>query len=102
MSPTCAEAWGLSAAADLLLAYGWSERWVRISGDCLMVVRFCAEQGRMREYSAQRVAERALARIAGAGWSCAWTVIPRKHNDAADSVAKRARGRAVGISGSGS
>ena len=96
MSPTCAEAWGLSAAADLLLAYGGSERRVRISGDCLMVVRFCAEQGRMREYSAQRVAERALARVAGAGWSCTWIVVPRKHNSAADSVAKRARSRAVG------
>ena len=94
-SPTCAEAWGLSAAADLLLAYGGTGRRVHVSGDCLMVVRFCAEQGRMRECSAQRVAERALSRIAGAGWSCAWTVIPRKHNCAADFVAKRARRQAI-------
>ena len=98
-SPTCAEAWGLSAAADLLLAYGGTGRRVHICGDCLMVVRFCAEQGRMRECGAQRIAERALARIAGAGWSCAWAVIPRKHNSAADSVAKRARRQAAAMRG---
>ena len=94
-SPTCAEAWGLSAAADFLLAYSGSERRVHISGDCSMLVRFCAEQGRMREFLAQRVAERALARFAGAGWSCAWTIVPRKHNCAADSVAKRARSKSI-------
>ena len=98
-SPTCAEAWGLSAAADLLLAYGGTGRRVHVCGDCLMVVRFCAEQGRMRECGAQRIAERALARIAGAGWSCAWAVIPRKHNSAADSVAKRARRQAAAMRG---
>ena len=87
-SPTCAEAWGLSAAAHLLLAYDGSERRVHISGDCPMLVRFCAEQGRMREFLAQSVAERALARLAGAGWSCAWTIVPGKHNCAADSIAK--------------
>ena len=102
MSPTCAEAWGLSAAVDFLLTYGGSERRVHISGDCLMVVRFCAEQGRMREYSVQRIAERALPRIAGAGWSCAWTVVPRKHNCAADSVDRRARCRAIAQRGSAS
>ena len=77
MSPTCAEAWGLSAAADLLLAYSGSERRVHISGDCSVLV-FCAEQGGMREFLAQRVAEHALARLAGAGWSCAWDHRPQE------------------------
>ena len=94
-SPTSAEAWGLSAAADLLLAYSGLERKVHIGGDCSMLMKFCAEQKKMREFVAQRVAERALACLAGAGWTCAWTIVPRKHNCAADFVAKRARGRAL-------
>ena len=93
-SPTAAEAWGPSAAADLFLAHGGTDRKVHISGDCSMLMKFCAEQGRMREFVAQRIAERALARFAGAGWSCAWTIVPRKHNCAADSVAKRAHSKA--------
>ena len=93
-SPTAAEAWRLSAAAHLPLAHSGSDRKVHISGDCPMLLRFCAEQERMREFVAQRIAERALARLAGAGWSCAWIIVPRKHNCASDFVAKRARFRA--------
>ena len=94
-SPTAAEAWGFSAAANLPLAHGGTDRKVPISGDCSMLMRFCAGQRRMREFVAQRIAERALARLAGAGWSCAWTIVPRKHNYAADSFAKRARSSAL-------
>ena len=94
-SPTAATAWGLSAATDLLLAHGGTDRKVHISGDCSMLLRFCAEQGRMREFVAQGIAERALARLAGAGWSCIWTIVPRKHNCAADFVAKFARIRVL-------
>ena len=100
-SPTCAEAWGLSAAADLLLAYGGSGRRVHISGDCLMVVRFCAEQGRMREYLAQRVRRRACSCEA-----CRRRMVVRldcrpqeAQYCAADTVARRARCRAIARSG---
>ena len=82
-----AEAWGAHLAMALVLQLGDGVRRVRIFGDNLGVVRFCAAQGRLHRACAQAVLEPRLTQLALAGWQVSWRAVRRRLNMAADAEA---------------
>ena len=85
-----AEAWGCRLAIDLLRACRATCRQVRVSGDNLAVVRFCAAQGRLRRPDMQAVIEPGLMRLCSEAWRVTWQAVRRRLNMAADSAATEA------------
>ena len=100
-SAQIAEAWGCRVALDLLLQVLADDRSARVSGDNLAVVRFCADQGRLRRPSMQAALAPALARVLGTGWGIEWLAVRRRLNQAADALATMGVFRAFRLAESG-
>ena len=82
-----AEAFGCHTALRWVAQRGGEERAVRISGDNLAVVRFCAHAGRLRRPVLQALLEGPLGAVYARGWDVEWDAIRRRFNQEADRLA---------------
>ena len=84
-----AEAWGAHAALSLLDVVPPAVS-VRIAGDNLAVVRYCAAHGRLRRPDMAMPLERPLGDLSLSGRTVEWMAVPRRLNGAADAIATHA------------
>ena len=72
-------------------------RRVRIVGDNLAVVRYCADAGRLRRPELRAILDADLARAACQGWRIEWVAVRRRHNTGADEAATAGCARAAAL-----
>ena len=82
-----AEAWGARMALELLLGAPEGTRDVRICGDNLGIVRYCAGTGRAGRPEIHDILDAALRRAACLGWRIDWEAVRRRHNTGSDRAA---------------
>ena len=97
-----AEAWGAGLALWLICRHVRDLAAVRVFGDNLAVVRYCAAQCRIRKPDMAGVLEAPLAQAALGGHDVQWAAVRRRYNTAADEVATLAVTWAAGLCGNGS
>ena len=94
-----AEAYGALMALRLLAAITTPHSRVRICGDNLGVVRYCAGTGRATRPELHEILDQALGEAAARGTAITWEAVRRRHNTGADRAATTgctfAAGRAV-------
>ena len=88
-SAQLAEAFGCSAALELLQRYGVGVGRARVVGDNLAVVRYCAGTARLRARPQQALLEDALGAASARGWVLDWQAVRRNLNSLADRHATR-------------
>ena len=72
---------------------------VRIIGDNLPVIRYCAGTARLRRPGLHRILDEELALVAGAGWHIEWVAVWRRFNARADEAATDGCRRAAALAG---
>ena len=82
-----AEAYACRVALRWITACRTPVRSVRVVGDNLAVMRFCAQYGRLRRPATQALLEQPLADLHAAGWRINWHAVRRRFNGAADALA---------------
>jgi len=82
-----AEAYGCYTALRWVVERGGDARTVRIAGDNLAVLRFCANVGRLRRPVLQGLLEGPLADAYARGWHIDWVAVRRRFNQEADGLA---------------
>ncbi|MFM7988482.1 MAG: hypothetical protein ACKPKO_55135 [Candidatus Fonsibacter sp.] len=60
---------------------------MRIAGDNIAVLRFCAQEGRLRRPDVQAMLEVKLGALYASGWCIEWLPIRRRVNNEADALA---------------
>ena len=82
-----AEAWGARMALDFLCEAPEGPREVRICGDNLGVIRYCAGTGRASRPEIHDILDPPLRRAASQGWRIDWEAVRRRHNTGSDRAA---------------
>ena len=82
-----AEAWGAIMALELLCNAPDGPRDVRICGDNLGVIRYCAGTGRAGRPEIHDVLDTPLRKAACMGWRIDWKAVRRRHNTGSDRAA---------------
>ncbi|MFM7986520.1 MAG: reverse transcriptase-like protein [Candidatus Fonsibacter sp.] len=82
-----AEAFACGEALKWLAGIHAEDRTVRIFGDSLNVVRYCADVGGMRRPEMQSLLEGPLSALHAKGWRVDWLAVRRHFNTHADALA---------------
>ena len=96
-----AEAYGCRVALLWVADRGGIARAVRIAGDNLAVVRYCAHTGLLRRPLVHSLLERPLGDVYARGWCVDWIVVRRSLNREADAMATAGVFRAAGMADRG-
>ena len=95
------EAYGALMALHLLADIDTPHHRVRICGDNLGVIRYCAGTGRARRPELHDVLDQALGEAAARGIAITWEAVRRRHNTGADRAATAGCTHASGIAEEG-
>ena len=82
-----AEAYGCRVALLWVAGRGGAARTVRIAGDNLAVIRYCAHTGLLRRPLVHSLLEQPLGEVYARGWSVDWILVRRNLNREADAMA---------------
>lgn len=94
-------AWGAAVGLRLLRMQGGTRRLAHVAGDCPAVVRWCAGAARLRDASIRVALGAGLADTTASGWRVEWTVVPRRANVDAHTLAVAPARRADRLPGGG-
>ena len=74
---------------------------IRICGDNLGVIRYCADTGSARRADLHEILDATLGRTATQGWNITWEAVMRRHNTGADKAATTGCRRAATLAAAG-